>query len=103
MFIRNIQMFRLTRIQNSYRFFSTTKGPFHVKQEEIRLSTEKRRNAVLPIDNQLPTVPNLPSYLPEPIGVKSKLFDNYYLVYRFGFHRVIRYIQILKLSQTFAT
>jgi hypothetical protein len=99
MFIRNIQIFRLICTQKRYRFFSTT----NTKPEQIQLLNNKSQNDILPVENKLPTIANLPSYLPEPTGVKSKLFDNFYLIYRFGFHRPLRYIQVLKLTQTLAT
>ncbi|CAF3822612.1 unnamed protein product [Rotaria sordida] len=103
MFIRNIQIFRLIYKQNLYRFFSTTNICFDFKQEQNQILNKKLQNDILPIENNLPSLANLPSYLPEPTGVKSKLFNDFYLIYRFGFLRSMRYIQILKLSQTLAT
>lgn len=103
MFIRNIQIFRLICNQNRYRFFSTTNIHFNTKQEQIQLVNKKEENNILPIENKVPAVANLPTYLPAPTGVKSKLFNDYYLIYRFGFRRPLRYIQILKLAQTLAT
>jgi hypothetical protein len=94
MFIRNIKIFRLICTQNRYRFFSTTNIYLNKKQEE---------NQIHPVNNQLPIVARLPTYLPAPTGVKSKLYDEFYLIYRFGFHRPLRYIQVLKLAQTLAT
>jgi hypothetical protein len=94
MFIRNIKIFRLICNQNRYRFFSTTNIYLNKKQEE---------NQIHPVNNQLPIVARLPTYLPAPTGVKSKLYDEFYLIYRFGFHRPLRYIQVLKLAQTLAT
>ncbi len=104
MFIRNIQILRLICNQNRYRFFSTTNSYFNTKQEQIQLVNKKEQQNILPIETKLsPALANLPTYLPEPTGVKSKLFDNFYLIYRFGFHRPLRYIQVLKLTQTLAT
>lgn len=103
MFIRNVQAFRSICTQIRYRVFSTTNVCFDLKQEQNQLLNKKEENDILPIENKLPTIADLPSYLPAPTGIKSKLFDDFYLIYRFGYHRPIRYIQILKLSQTLAT
>ncbi|CAF2725658.1 unnamed protein product [Rotaria sp. Silwood2] len=103
MFIRNIQIFRLIHSQNRYRLFSTANIRFDFKQEQNQIVNKKVQNDILPVENKLPSLANLPSYLPEPTGIKSKLFNDFYLIYRFGFHRSMRYIQILKLSQTLAT
>jgi hypothetical protein len=104
MLIRNIQIFRLICPQIRYRFFSTTNIYLNTKQEQqIQLSNQKNQNDILPIENKLPAITDLPTYLPAPTGVKSKLFDDFYLIYRFGFHRPLRYIQVLKLAQTLAT
>ncbi|CAF1128801.1 unnamed protein product [Rotaria sp. Silwood1] len=103
MFIRNMQIFRLIYSKNQYRFFSTTSICFNFKQEQNQILNKKVQNDIFPVENKLPSLANLPSYLPEPTGIKSKLFNDFYLIYRFGFHRSMRYIQILKLSQTFAT
>jgi hypothetical protein len=103
MFIRNIQIFRLICPQNRYRFFSITNIYFNTKQEQFQLLNKKTQNDILPIENKLPAITDLPTYLPAPTGVKSKLFDDFYLIYRFGFHRPLRYIQVLKLVQTLAT
>ena len=97
MFIRNLQIIRLICNQNRYRFFSTTKIPLNPKHEETQLLNKKIQNDILPIETKLPT------YLPAPTGVKSKLFDDFYLIYRFRFHGPVRYIQVLKLAQTLAT
>jgi hypothetical protein len=64
---------------------------------------KKEEHDILPFENKLPALVKLPSYLPEPTGVKSKLFDDFYLIYRFGFHRPLRFIQVVKLTQTVAT
>ena len=103
MFIRNIQIFRLLCLQNRYRFFSTTNIYLNIKQEQIQLLDKKQQNDILPIETKLPIISDLPTYLPEPTGVKSKIFNDFYLIYRFGFHRALRYLQVLKLSQTAAT
>jgi len=104
MFIRNIQIFRLICPQIRYRFFSTTNIYLNTKQEQqIQLSNQKNQNDILPIETKLPAIADLPTYLPAPTGVKSKLFDDFYLIYRFGYHRPLRYIQVLKLAQTLAT
>jgi hypothetical protein len=103
MFIRNLQIFRLICTQKRCRLFSTTNICFNSKQEQNQLLNKTKQNDILPVENKLPAVANLPSYLPAPTGVKSKLFDDFYLIYRFGFHRPLRYIQVLKLSQTLAT
>jgi len=103
MFIRNIQIFRLICPQNRYRFFSITNIYFNTKQEQFQLLNKKTQNDILPIENKLPAITDLPTYLPAPTGVKSKLFNDFYLIYRFGFHRPLRYIQVLKLVQTLAT
>ncbi|CAF3370878.1 unnamed protein product [Rotaria socialis] len=103
MLIRYMQRCRCICTQTRYRFFSTTNICFDLNQEQNQVLNKKVQNDILPIDNKLPTVADLPSYLPAPTGIKSKLFDDFYLIYRFGFHRPIRYIQILKLSQTLAT
>ncbi len=94
MFIRNIQIFRLICTENRYRLFSITNFYLNKKQE---------LNQIRPLDNQLPVVAQLPTYLPAPTGVKSKLYDEFYLIYRFGFYRQLRYVQVLKLVQTLAT
>lgn len=99
MFIRNMQIFRLISIQNRYRFFSTTNIYFNIKQNE----KTPINNDIQPFENKLPTISNLPSYLPAPTGVKSKLYEEFYLIYRFGFYRQLRYVQVLKLAQTLAT
>jgi len=67
------------------------------------LNKKQEENQIHPVNNQLPIVARLPTYLPAPTGVKSKLYDEFYLIYRFGFHRPLRYIQVLKLAQTLAT
>ncbi|CAF0855345.1 unnamed protein product [Adineta steineri] len=74
-----------------------------MKQEHTQLVNKKDQNDISPIENKLPSLANLPSYLPEPTGVKSKLFNDFYLVYRFGYRRPLRYVQVLKLTQTIAT
>ncbi len=94
MFIRNIQIFRFICAHNRYRLFSTT---------NIYLNKTPEQNQIRPVENQLPTVAQLPTYLPAPTGVKSKLYDEFYLIYRFGFYRQLRYVQVLKLVQTVAT
>jgi hypothetical protein len=99
MFIRNIQIFRLICSQNRYRFFSTTNIYFNTNQ----LLNKTKQNDILPIETKLPAITDLPTYLPAPTGVKSKLYDDFYLIYRFGFYRQLRYIQVLKLAQTLAT
>lgn len=91
MFLRSLQISRFTCISNRLRFLSTSEKKIETNHE------------ILPLQNQLPTIANLPTYLPAPTGVPSKLFDQFYLVYRFRFHRPLRYIQILKLAQTTAT
>lgn len=103
MLIHNMQIFRLISIQTRYRFFSITNNYLNIKQEQNQLLNQTKQNDILPIDNKLPAIPQLPTYLPAPTGVKSKLFQDFYLIYRFGFHRPLRYIQVLKLSQTLAT
>ncbi len=103
MFIRNMQIFRFISIQNRCRFFSTTNIYFNKKQDEIQLLNKKEPNDLLPIENKVPAIADLPTYLPAPTGVKSKLFNDFYLIYRFRFHRPVRYIQVLKLAQTLAT
>ena len=92
MFIRPLQITRLFCTYNRTRFFST-----------INQKLEPNNREILPLQDQLPAVPNLPTYLPAPTGVPSKLFEEYYLVYRFRYHRPLRYVQILKLAQTCAT
>ncbi len=103
MLIRNIQLFRSIYVQSRNRFFSTTNVYFRLKQEPNQIVNKIEPNDIRPIETKLPNLANLPSYLPEPTGIKSKLFDEFYLIYRFRFHRFFRYIQILKLSQTLAT
>ncbi|UJR30191.1 hypothetical protein I4U23_017730 [Adineta vaga] len=103
MFIRQIQIFRLLSRQNSYRFFATTNLRLNSKQENNSFINKIERTEICPLENQVPVVAKLPTYLPAPTGVKSKLFNDFYLIYRFGFHRPLRYIQVLKLLQTTAT
>jgi hypothetical protein len=98
-----MQIFRFISIQNRCRFFSTTNIYFNKKQDEIQLLNKKEPNDLLPIENKVPAIADLPTYLPAPTGVKSKLFNDFYLIYRFRFHRPVRYIQVLKLAQTLAT
>jgi hypothetical protein len=98
-----MQIFRLISIQNRCRFFSTTNIYFNQKQDDIQLLNKKESNDLLPIENKVPAIVDLPTYLPAPTGVKSKLFNDFYLIYRFRFHRPLRYIQVLKLTQTLAT
>lgn len=93
MFIRSLQISRLICTYNRARFFST------INQQKI----EPKNHEILPVQNQLPTIANLPTYLPAPTGVPSKLFEEFYLIYRFRYHQPLRYVQLLKLAQTFAT
>ena len=99
MFIRNIQINRFIIQSNRYRFFWINK----IDNNESQNLTKTLVKDIQSNENHLPTIPQLPNYLPEPTGVKSKLFDDFYLVYRFGFYRAVRYIQILKLAQTLGT
>lgn len=104
MFIRNIQINRLIIQSNRYRFFSIKNIYFNkIENNESQNLTKTLAKDIQSNENHLPTIPQLPNYLPEPTGVKSKLFDDFYLVYRFGFYRAVRYIQILKLAQTLGT
>lgn len=103
MFTRNVRIIRLISQSIRYRSFSTTSIYFQPKPTEKEILDKTIPKEILPVENQLPTIPQLPNFLPEPTGVKSKLFDEFYLIYRFGFHRQLRYVQVLKLAQTLAT
>lgn len=91
MFLRPLQISRFICASSRLRFFSTTNKKIETNHE------------ILPLQNQLPIIADLPTYLPAPTGVQSKLFDQFYLIYRFRYHRPLRYLQILKLTQTAAT
>ncbi|CAF1110854.1 unnamed protein product [Adineta ricciae] len=97
MFTRPMQVLRFLSLQSRYRLFSSTTSRLNLKQEENSLTSKTERNDIQP------SVLKLPSYLPEPTGVKSALFNDFYLIYRLGYQRPLRYVQVLKLTQTIAT
>lgn len=97
MFTRSIQVLRFLSQQSRYRLFSSTTSRLNLKQEENSLTHKPERNDIQP------SIPKLPSYLPEPTGVKSALFNDFYIIYRLGYQRPLRYVQVLKLTQTIAT
>ena len=85
----------LFRSLSSARFFSLSRIS--------RAADETQQHPLLPVDRQLPALSRLPSYLPAPTGVPSKLFDQFYLIYRLGFHQPLRFIQMIKVAQALAT
>lgn len=103
MFTRTFQINRLIIHSNRHRFFSIKNIHLNKNDNETQVLNKTLVKDIHQDKNHLPTIPQLPDYLPEPTGVKSKLFDDFYLIYRFGFHRPLRYVQVLKLAQTLAT
>ena len=103
MLSRGSSFIRLLSAEYRSRSSSLTKTCFYSKHDDMQSLSRNDSTELLPTENKVPSLANLPSYLPAPTGVKSKLFDEFYLIYRFGFNQPLRYIQLIKLAQTTAT
>ena len=99
MILRNLQAYRSIIQSNRFRLFSLTKVSCSSIPEQLPSNSQEKSKLVLSTQKSMPALNSLPSYLPEPRGVQSKLFDKFYVIYRLGFHQPLRMIQLIKMMQ----
>ncbi|CAF0890591.1 unnamed protein product, partial [Didymodactylos carnosus] len=93
--------------QKKIRFFSISCLKYSANQSAVKTTdssvgeNEKNEKVLIPTPSPSSFVPQYDPYLPEPTGIKSSIFEDFYLIYRFPYQVQLRQIQFIKLGQCF--